>query len=438
MEISDSVLLKHLRNFIAVVTSDNLWYNFDLERIVTDEVLRNQTSMAQPPIRLVSNIPNILPIYGNIDKALQFWIPKLEDFIQRRLSENAALFGENGKSLNQADPNSIFNTLEEDKVLDIIDGMSGINLIAACAVSPRFEDICKKYQERLFKQRLQKEYPFYESVQSGNEMEAYETLLKGTKIVADPPVFDFTGFSSVKDFTVTSYGGSLFKMIIGGFIQTGGFFAMFAYDANEQFHERLEILLQRTYNSLDSTIPQNIQLPLPVIHASVSGSHVLVLLEDGNVYGWGYNIKEDVINVPTLIVGSFDRPYNLDYQLIGVCSGDTFSIYYSRTEIIFTGQMGNYTEFDKLINVEKDPGIKIVEVIASELDANKAYIYDVNGNVFSFDGNVISPDEDPREKKNANLNVTMDEKGTVRRDGREIETNVEKIYTAGEVVFMLK
>lgn len=434
MDVPDATLLRQLRNFIAVVTSDNLWYNFDSEQIITDDVLREKVSMGQPPRRLVSNIPDVLPVYGNIDKALQFWLPKLENFIEKRISENYALFGEKGTSLNLDNPNSIFSTLDEDKILDIIDDMKGVDLVAVCAISLKFQEICKKNQERLFKKRLNKEFPFYESVNSGNEMEAYETLIKGTTITTDPPVFDFSGFSSVKNFFVTSSGGNVFKFIVGGFIQTGGYLSMFAYDSNDQFRERLQILLQRKYKSLESTIPQNIQLPLPAIHASVSGSHVLVLLEDGNVYGWGYNIQAGVVEVPTLITGNFDRPYNLDYQLIGVCAGETFSIYYTLNEIIFSGQLGEFNEFDKLINVK----IKIASIVTSELDPNKVYIYDVDGNVYSFNGSGVSPDEDPKPMQNAVLDVSIDEKGTVTRDKREIEKNVKEFYTAGEVVFMLK
>lgn len=434
MDISDTILLGQLKNFIAVLSSDNLWYNFDSEQIITDNVLREKVSMGQPNKRLVSNIPNVLPIYGNIDKALQFWLPKLEEFIQRRIAENYGLFGEKQTSLNFDSPNSIFSTMDEDKILDIIDNMKGSDLVAVCAISQKFQEICKKNQERLFKKRLNKEFPFYESVNNGNEMEAYETLIKGTTITTDPPVFDFSGFSSVKNFFVTNSGGNAFKFIFGGFIQTGGYLSMFAYDANNQFQERLEILLQRKYKSLESTIPQNIPLPLAVIHASVSGSHVLVLLEDGNVYGWGYNIQQEVLKVPTLITGNFDRPYNLDYQLIGVCAGETFSIFYTLNEIIFGGQMGEFNEFDKLINVK----MKIVSIVTSELDQNKVYIYDIDGNVHSFNGSGVFPDEDPKPLQNATLDVSIDDKGTVMRDKREIGKNVKEFYTAGEVVFMLK
>jgi len=448
MDVTDAILLTHLRNFIAFCVSDTLWYNFDSQKIITDHPLQNQSSFGQPPIRLVSNIPNILPVYGNIDKAIQFWIPKLEEFLEHRLKESFVLFGNDAgevkspgtirkrNPLNQANPKSIFNTLDEDQILDIIDGMPGVGLIAACAASPRFQDICKRHQSKLFSKRLQKEYPFYEAVTEGSEMEAYETLVKGTRIVTDPQVFDFEGFASIKDLFVTSYG-TLYKMIVGGFIQTGGFFSMFAYDATDQFHDRLETLLQRKYLSQESVIPQNVDLPFPMINASVSGTHVLVLLDDGNVYRWG--VGGGFPSIPTMIMSDLGRPYNLDYQLIGVCAGNTFSIYYSSTEIIFTGQLGKVNEVDKFIGFNKSTGKNIVEVISFNEIPDKIFIRSETGETYSMDDNFgIILDEDPSQTLTAALDVFVDAAGTVTREGRVIGTNVKKVYSAGEVVFMLK
>ncbi|MFS8160583.1 MAG: F-box protein, partial [Candidatus Roizmanbacteria bacterium] len=63
------------RQFLIVLESNNLWYNFDTGKTITDQTLRQLIETGDLDPNQVSDNPEEFPVYGDVTKAIDHWLP---------------------------------------------------------------------------------------------------------------------------------------------------------------------------------------------------------------------------------------------------------------------------------------------------------------------------------------------------------------------------
>ena len=76
----------HLRNIIFAKRSEGLWYNPETQELITNNVLLTRLNSGELSLDDISDMPDILPVFGNVQMALNL-MPQLEAYL-KTISDN--------------------------------------------------------------------------------------------------------------------------------------------------------------------------------------------------------------------------------------------------------------------------------------------------------------------------------------------------------------
>lgn len=157
-------------NFAQALNSRNLWFNFDTNELITDVELRERTTNGYS-LDSVSADPEKFPVFGNVQRAMNFWMPRIENHY-RRVIDNLP-------------PN--LDMLPRDVLSQIIKSgnLSGQEVLAMCQVSSTIANYCRDNQKSIFSDLIRKEYPNFDTseIPDGHERETYIDFLNSGTIM---------------------------------------------------------------------------------------------------------------------------------------------------------------------------------------------------------------------------------------------------------------
>jgi hypothetical protein len=284
--IDERLILTHIRNFVRVVTSDDLWYDFASSNVKTDEELAVMERAGRPSRRQISSNSALLPVFGDVQRAITYWIPEMERYLEKRNHENRLL----GLLPDLTSP------MPDAQLLRLIEerNLSGRDLLSLCAVSSRMNDICMAHQRDLFLRRIEREFPRYETDNlNGNEREAYEILMSGKRInridlnQTRPFIdLDFSDFGSVISASIGEdayQNNNLFAFVI-----SGGILMTCAQLDEHTSLANASKLLSRNFENLDEALlPVRAEIPgdvAEVMKVAVNNGYMAIIGSDRNVY----------------------------------------------------------------------------------------------------------------------------------------------------------
>lgn len=284
-KIDERQILTHIRNFIRVVTSHNLWYDFASSQIKTDEELAAMERAGRPSRRAISSNPALLPVFGDVQRAITHWIPEMERYLEKRNQENRLL----GLLPDLSSP------MSDDQLLRLIEerNFSGRDLLSLCAISTRMNDLCTAHQRNLFLRRIESEFPRYEiEGLNGKEREAYEILMSGKRIgtinvnqTRPFPDINFDDFGSVIS---ASIGYSHRNNNLFAFVVSGGILMTCAQLDEDTSLENASKLVSRNFENIEEALlPVRAVIPgevAEVMNVAVSGGYMAIIGSDRNVY----------------------------------------------------------------------------------------------------------------------------------------------------------
>jgi hypothetical protein len=76
----------HLRNVVFAKRSEGLWYNPETQEIIANNVLLTRLNTGELTLDNVSNMPDVLPVFGNVQMALNL-MPQIEAYL-KTISDN--------------------------------------------------------------------------------------------------------------------------------------------------------------------------------------------------------------------------------------------------------------------------------------------------------------------------------------------------------------
>lgn len=80
-----------LADFLKAKNSKDLWYNFESKTFETDANLRAMVKQGLISTDNISSVPDIFPIFGDMDLAVDFYLPGLVEYVKRTRGESSPL-----------------------------------------------------------------------------------------------------------------------------------------------------------------------------------------------------------------------------------------------------------------------------------------------------------------------------------------------------------